>query len=327
MSVRTYQRDRTATSSSHRVTIPQPRRAGTHPAVSLTTTVPKEFVHRAAVAEVLLTEWGRVDDTRFTARAQWPRGHSFFTPLPGGYHDPLIATETVRQIGTLLAHTEFGVPLDHQFLMWDCSFTVEPEQLRIGDAPASIDLEVSFEEVRLRGRRLTGGRYRVVLRRHGRVAVTGGASFTCTAPEVYRRLRGERALGRTGQLPLTAPTAPQTVGRMSPTDVVLSPVGEPGRWQLRVDTRHPVIFDHPLDHAPGMLLVEAARQAAAATLDCQDFLPIALGAEFKRYVELDAPCTIEAVRLPGDAPAVLVTGHQFGEQAFSATVTGAPSAR
>ncbi|MEV7217427.1 ScbA/BarX family gamma-butyrolactone biosynthesis protein [Kitasatospora cineracea] len=309
------------------MTIPQPRRTGTNPPVSLTTTVPKEFVHRAAVAEVLLTEWSRTDDTRFTARAQWPRSHSFFTPVGGEYHDPLIATETVRQLGSLLAHAEFDAPLGHQFLMQDCAVTVRPEQLRIGDAPASIDLEICFEEVRLRGRGFAGGRYRVVLRRDGQLAATGVASYTCVGPEVYRRLRGERAFDHTRKLPLTAPTAPQTVGRMSPTDVVLSPIGEPGRWRLRVDTRHPVIFDHPLDHAPGMLLVEAARQAAAATLGCRDFLPVAHEAEFKRYVELDAPCTIEAVRLPGAAPAVLVTGHQFGEPAFTATVTGAPPAR
>ncbi len=55
---------------------------------NLTTTVPKELVHRAAVAEVMLTDWERVDDTRFKVAAQWPRGHSFFTPIDGRYHDP-----------------------------------------------------------------------------------------------------------------------------------------------------------------------------------------------------------------------------------------------
>ncbi|UYM25979.1 hypothetical protein NQP46_32805 [Streptomyces albus] len=40
---------------------------------SLTTTVPKEFVHRSGVAEVMLTRWERVDDTHFTLSAQLPR--------------------------------------------------------------------------------------------------------------------------------------------------------------------------------------------------------------------------------------------------------------
>ena len=122
----------------------------------LTTTVPRELVHRAAVAEVMLTSWQRLDDTHFGMTAQWPRGHSFFTPVEGVHHDPLIAAETIRQIGSLLAHAEFGVPFGHQFLLEELSLTVHPEQLRVGGTPAALDLEVLCKEVKKRGNRLTG---------------------------------------------------------------------------------------------------------------------------------------------------------------------------
>lgn len=56
-------------------------------ATPLTCTVPKEFVHRAAVAEVLLTGWRRVDATHFTVTAQWPRLHGFYSAVQGR-HDP-----------------------------------------------------------------------------------------------------------------------------------------------------------------------------------------------------------------------------------------------
>ncbi|MFE6989647.1 AfsA-related hotdog domain-containing protein, partial [Streptomyces pharetrae] len=92
--------------------------------MTLTSTVPSELVHRAAVAEVLLTGWRRVDDSRFVMTAQWPRGHCFFTPVAGGYHDPLIGCETLRQIGLLLGHAEFGVPFGHQFLVRDIGLAV-----------------------------------------------------------------------------------------------------------------------------------------------------------------------------------------------------------
>lgn len=289
-----------------------------HP--SLTTTVPKEFVHRAAVAEVLLTGWERTGDTRFTVLAQWPRSHSFFTPVRGSHHDPMIALETIRQIGPLLGHAGFDVPLDHKFLMWDIDATVNPEELLVGDAPASLEIEVECSNLTWRGSRLTGLTLRTVIRRDGRIAATGGGSLTCLAPAVYQRLRHGRTHAR--PMPLTAPTAPQTVGRISPMDVVLSPIGEPDCWQLRVDTRHPVLFDHPLDHVPGMLLLEAARQATAALAGRDAFLPLEVGAEFRRYVELDAPCVIRAARLAGDGRTVLVTGHQVDELAFTATVTG-----
>ncbi|MFD5806958.1 hypothetical protein ACWGOA_36955, partial [Streptomyces sp. NPDC055813] len=38
-----------------------------------TSTVPSQLVHRAAVAEVMLTSWKRLTETRYTMRAQWPR--------------------------------------------------------------------------------------------------------------------------------------------------------------------------------------------------------------------------------------------------------------
>jgi hypothetical protein len=33
---------------------------------------------------------------------------------------------------------------------------------------------------------------------------------------------------------------------------------------LVIPVQHPVYFDHPLDHAPGMMLIDAAWQAVAA---------------------------------------------------------------
>jgi hypothetical protein len=293
---------------------------------SLTTTVPKEFVHRASVAEVMLTDWERTGDHRFGVTAQWPRSHSFFTAV-NGRHDPLIAAETLRQAGALLAHAEYGVPLGHHFLMWDLSLTVWPEHLLVGSAPAALDIDVVCSDIKMRRESLAGFRYRTVIRRAGHVVATGSASFTCMAPKIYQRLRADRLNDAGPQLPLTAPTAPQNVGRVSPTDVVLSPTGQPGRWQLRVDTRHPVLFEHPVDHIPGMMLLEAARQATVATLG-EGATPLSVTAEFSRYAELDAPCMIEARRLPrtGHEEAVEVTGHQDGEPVFRSTVTAAAAA-
>jgi hypothetical protein len=291
---------------------------------SLTTTVPKEFVHRAAVAEVMLTDWRRTGDMRFDVTAQWPRGHCFFSPIRG-YHDPLLAAETIRQAGLLLAHAEFGTPLDHHFLMWDLEYAVEEQHLLVGDTPAALDIDVACAGVKRRGGSITGLRYTTVIRRDGHVAATGSASYTCASPAVYRRLRAGRGpeAGRP-PIPLTAPASPQSVGRTSPMDVVLSPVGEANRWQLRADSRHHVMFDHPVDHIPGMVLLEAARQATAAVLGDGDMYPAAIATHFTRYAELDAPCSIEASVLPGPGAgrtAVLVTGHQEGETVFSSTVT------
>ncbi|MEU8432018.1 ScbA/BarX family gamma-butyrolactone biosynthesis protein [Streptomyces sp. NPDC029216] len=293
-------------------------------------TVPKELVHRDSAAQVLLTDWQRLDDVRFSVTAQWSRSHPFFTPVAGGHYDPLICAETIRQIAYLLGHAEFAVPFGHQFVLWDLSVSVlRPEHLLVRQAPAIVELDITCVDVKRRGGRLSGLGYEAVVRRDGHVVATGRASITCTSPAVYARLRPAHALRPDHRpLPLTAPAAPQSVARLSPTDVVLSPLAEANRWQLRVDTQHPVLFDHWVDHVPGMVLMEAARQAAAAALGRPSFMPLGVAGEFKRYVELDLPCFIETELLyqdvPGAEEVVRVTGHQSGETAFSGIVT-APS--
>ncbi|WP_338673602.1 ScbA/BarX family gamma-butyrolactone biosynthesis protein [Streptomyces sp. SCSIO 30461] len=330
MSASTFRVER-PTIAAHRASIAvEPRSGlfGLHHA-TLTTTVPKELVHRTAVAEVMLTDWLREDDTRFRVDAQWPRSHSFFTPVDGEHHDPLMVAETIRQIGSLLGHAEFGVPFGHQFLLREFGLTVHPEHLGVRHTPASLDIDVTCTEVKRRGADLSGLTYECAVRREGRLVATGRTSFTCISPSVYERVRPKRVFDVDHRpLPLTAPMAPQSVGRTSPGDVVLSPIGHATRWQLRLNTRHPVLFDHPVDHVPGMLLLEAARQGAAAALNRSSLLPLGIDGDFKRYAELDEPCFIEAERLrpasPGQAERVRVTGHQGGDLVFSSVVTAAP---
>ncbi|WP_442819295.1 AfsA-related hotdog domain-containing protein [Streptomyces sp. NBC_01236] len=65
-------------------------------------------------------------------------------------------------------------------------------------------------------------------------------------------------------VPLPPPAGLTPFGRDRFEDAVLAATDRPDRWQLRVDTTHPALFDHLVDHAPGILLLEAARQAARA---------------------------------------------------------------
>jgi hypothetical protein len=328
MSASTFRVERTIHAARHTESdtkIPQRAVAPHYP--SLTTTVPKEFVHRASIAEVMLTDWERLDEHHFTVTAQWPRLHGFFATLDG-YHDPLLVAETIRQAGLLLAHAEFGVPLGHQFLMWDLAVDIKASQLLLGAAPASIVIEIACTDIKRRGMNLAGLHFEAVILRDGQLASTGAGTFTCTSPAVYQRLRAPRiGEGVSAPLPLTSPTAPQDVGRISPTDVVLSPLPAPDRWQLRVDTRHPVLFDHPVDHVPGMVLLEAARQATVAFLG-RECLPVGITSEFTRFAELDAPCLIEVCSVPECAQGrerVLVTGRQDGTVVFTSAITVAPA--
>ncbi len=127
------------------------------------------------------------------------------------------------------------------------------------------------------------------------------------------------------------------VGRHDPRDVVLGTPGEErpsgadglnadwayGSWQLRIDRGHPVLFDHPVDHVPGMALLEAARQAAQA-LSPARVLPVMVDSKYYKYVELAAPCWITATRAPirrAKDARVRVRAEQNGETVFECTVS------
>ncbi|GAA3032388.1 ScbA/BarX family gamma-butyrolactone biosynthesis protein [Kitasatospora albolonga] len=285
--------------------------------------MPKELVHRAAVAEVLLTRWRRIDDRFFSVSAQWPRGHSFFGSPDGLHHDSTLIAETIRQVGTLLAHAEFAVPLTSRFLLHDLEFTAVLHQLTVRDTPAELEVLVSTTVTRQHGRRVAGLRYQMTLLRDGQIAAVANVSATFMSPEVYRRVRENRVVSPLVHVQPTPPVDPALVGRLSPADVVLSATGERDRWQLRLDTRHPVLFDHPGDHVPGMVMLEAARQAARIMVP-EAALVSSASSEFSHYVEFDAPCFVEAVELPVEHPnrrTVSVRAEQGGRTVFASTLT------
>ncbi|MFI0806929.1 ScbA/BarX family gamma-butyrolactone biosynthesis protein [Streptomyces echinatus] len=292
---------------------------------TLTTTVPKEYVHRAAVTEVFLTGWRQTDVNTCTVTAQWPRAHSFYGPA-AGFHDPLLFSETLRQTVPLLSHAVYGAPMDHKQIWRDLRVSLEPGALRAGTVPAELELRIRCSDIEQRGGVLRGLRMEVTATCDGLPLATASTTFSSHSGALYRRLRG--AYADAGQamadaVEMPPPLRPELVGRDRPHDVVLSPRGDDGRWQLRVHTLHPIIFDHPNDHAPGMLLLEAARQAAQHHLGPAPVLATGIDAAFHRYAELDAPSWVAAESL-GDGR-VRVTVEQDGELAFECAVTTHPA--
>ncbi|MGO4458025.1 ScbA/BarX family gamma-butyrolactone biosynthesis protein [Streptomyces sp. M-16] len=296
----------------------------------LTTTVPREYVHRAALSEVFLTGWQRTGTHAFTITAQWPRSHSFYTAT-AGLHDPLMLCETVRQTFPLLLHTAYGTPLGHQLSWSRFSYALNPHALQVERTPAELELRVTGSEFSERRGIPAVVALDIAVFRDGTQIAVADTRFGCIAPAVYRRVRADRAdLARVfAAVPdPIAPLDPATAGRENARDVVLGRSDTPGRWPLRVDATHPVLFDHPVDHVPGMLLLEAARQAAHAVRPSGGaVLPTSMDVTFHRYVEFDSPCWIEARPhpSPGAAPgAFRIDAVQDGEVAFSAEVTAVP---
>ncbi|MFB6636648.1 ScbA/BarX family gamma-butyrolactone biosynthesis protein [Streptomyces chartreusis] len=260
----------------------------------LTATVLRQLVHRASLAETFLTGMTSGEPGHFTVFAEWPRAHQLHVSPDRSSYEPLLVAETVRQAGTLLAHTAYDVPLGHQFVLKEVRIRALTERLALRRTPAEPVLHITVTDVDHRGARPAGFRYEAEIRLDGEPVATAEMAANWTSEAAYRRLRGGRSAATVSPLPAPAGLPPADVDRPLPADVVLAPSDHPDRWRLRVDTAHAVFFDHPLDHVPGMLLLEATRQAVRARTTSDRRTPVSFHAFFHRYTELDQPAWIEA---------------------------------
>ncbi|MGW4085762.1 ScbA/BarX family gamma-butyrolactone biosynthesis protein [Streptomyces sp. NPDC004822] len=287
----------------------------------LTATVPRQLVHRASVAETFLTGAAGTGTDSFDVFAEWPRTHQLLVTPDRSAYQPLLVAETVRQAGTLLAHTAYDVPLGHHFVLRELAITTRPEHLAVGPSPAEPLLRITVTDVTRRGGRPAGFRYEADVLLGSTSVATARVAATWTSEAVYRRLRGGRSASTVPVLPLPPGLPPAAVGRASAADVVLAPATAPGRRQLRVDTGHAVFFDHPLDHIPGMLLLEAACQTLAADPASRGRTPVAYSCVFHRYAELDLPTWIERTEATvGGREGVRVTARQKDGAVFECGV-------
>lgn len=300
----------------HGVTAPAP----TDTERPVRTTVSKEFAHLRNDTTVLVTGWRRSGPDEFLLTAQWPAS----TSADHWPYDPRVLAQAIRQGGLVIAHAEYGVPLTHQTLLNHLDYTVSQGFRVPRDRPLPMEIRVRPRPAQRRGRAARSLTVDVDIRHDGITTVRSDSAFGWISPAAYQRLRGPRLTVDWGNWPVPAPVAPEIVGRSSPTDVLLAPGGRRHRWQLRHDVSNTLLYDHPVDHVPGLVLLETAHQAAHATVGPPVEIT-AIASSYSRYVEFDAPCWIEATALPEPGAGrfrVLVTGTQDGETAFRIELSG-----
>jgi 2-oxo-3-(phosphooxy)propyl 3-oxoalkanoate synthase len=263
-------------------------------------TVPRGLVHRAAVAETLLTDAAEVGEDRYVVAAQLPRGHVLYNDGRGRYHDLLLLAEVVRQAGTLVSHRFYDVP--EGFI-----FPLRRAQIEVTDLDAMATSDVASQmvaDIRIAGQERQSGTLASMALEAAlivdglRVGSAGGA-IHFVSPSSYRTLRRNRPAADDDPAHVSVRRAePHRVGRCDLRNVVVGelerPTGHEGyTCRIVADTRHPSFFDHPQDHIPGMLLLEAYRQLALlAVADAcawapESLLVVACDATFSRYAELD----------------------------------------
>ncbi|WP_210492143.1 ScbA/BarX family gamma-butyrolactone biosynthesis protein [Patulibacter sp. SYSU D01012] len=294
---------------------PSPRAA-----LRFDTTVERALVHRAAVCEVFLTDAAELAPRRYLTAAQLPRVHSLYSDglLTPARYDPLLLLEVCRQTTILVAHRFLGVAPRDKFVFGTGDFRVlDPEALLVGPDPGHAVVEATVVDEHLRRGERDGVTYELVLSVDGRPAFALEMAIRWMPPAAWDalRARGRAALrlGPDHAPDPTRPVHPNEVGRTLPGNVVLaesrpSPDGLHAR--VIVDRAHPALFDHELDHIPGMLLFEAVRQAAVvAAHEHLGLSPSRLALSrarvtFTRFGEFELPTALH-VRPPAlrDGPA------------------------
>jgi 2-oxo-3-(phosphooxy)propyl 3-oxoalkanoate synthase len=238
-------------------------------------TLDRALVHRDAIAEVLLTDIVQLDETSFEVAAQWSRSHRVYRPDHDGRHDPMLLLETVRQTGLALSHHGFGVPFDFKSVMHDVGFRVWPEaEPRAVQAATNVTIRVECENVVLRGDQLRSMTVVLAMSVDGVHFATGSGSLSWLPDRTFGALRARNGgrLPANGAAPATA--SPLASKYRTDADALIAAEDPlPDRRRVLVPLGHPVYFDHPLDHVPGMVLIDAAWQAVAA---CRPATPLRL---------------------------------------------------
>ncbi|MER7999320.1 ScbA/BarX family gamma-butyrolactone biosynthesis protein [Streptomyces sp. NPDC095613] len=306
------------------------------------TRVPRALVHKAADAEVLLARIHPRGEGRFAVTAHWPHDHPLHHREADGSRDALIVVETLRQAGICLSHQFFDVPVDHPFIL--CGFEFDLDAPLCDRRPGGEDAEVVFD-ITVRCDRPRPGRVNMSAEAtvlvDGRPVGRAGMNWIPLPPERYEAVRHRDAAraataatagtdGRRGGDEGVVLPAP-AVGRDRADAVLLAALpGDPGGWRLRMDTGHPALFDHASDHVPGMVLVEAFRQAALLSVNGSadpDAAPRgwflgSMRTTFDAFGELGLPVTVTATAAP-ESGGFLTTATQAGRVLATARLTGA----
>jgi hypothetical protein len=233
-----------------------------------TCTIDRALVHRDAIAEVLLTDLIQLSETDFVIGAQWPRSHRVYRPDQDGRHDPMLILETVRQAGLALSHVGFGVGRDQQSVMHNVGFTLNPDtEPRALRAATNLTIGVHCLNVVYRGPALRSMTVELRFVADGQKFAIGTGMISWLSRRTYSALRarsGARLSDPAAPLADPRPVQASTLRAEPDSLLATEPAGENRHRLLVIPLDHPVYFDHPLDHAPGMMLIDAAWQAVAA---------------------------------------------------------------
>ncbi len=273
--------------------------------------VSKELIHRADDREILVSPPWRDPDGTYGNATVTDDLSTYYRDHPRTHWaDLLLLTEACRQAALSVTHHFEGLPRDIAFFFNSIAVEI-PDIQALVDVRREMTITTLIERMRLRG----DGSPKQLLYTQlgslgpGELTVRTVMAVQGAPKDRYQELRRYE---RDGSAPPTTASlrdrmrhqdglsAPTTVGRTQPTNVVLADLRigpERSSATLAPDFANPSLFDHDYDHYPAMVLIEAGRQLAlAGTQAPSHWVATGVRAEFVHFAELDRTATVSARR-------------------------------
>ncbi|MFF1540312.1 AfsA-related hotdog domain-containing protein [Microbacterium sp. NPDC058269] len=279
--------------------------------------IDRSTVHRSSSGSVLPT--GFINNgADFAITLRRPSDQVF----AGDRFDSLFLAEMIRQSTIMICHLGYGVAPTQRFIMLGLGFEMtSPQRLSTRlKARAWAESPRFAADGQLRSTRI-----RFEFNDEQGSLASGYGDARIVDSSTYRRIRGAHA---DAQPPSGRPASnirASQMGRRSEIDVVIRQVGD--EIALDVDGRHPFYFDHPLDHVPGVAVIEAFRQSVAALTRCPTAEFETFEAVYSRTVEFDTDALLDVRIRPGtrDVEFMIVQDGRHAVRA-SAKLQASPSA-
>lgn len=295
-------------------------------------TIDRTLVHRASIHEVFITDTRMIDPDTCLVGAQLPRRHALYSDRVRDAYDPLLLLEICRQSSIAMAHRYFAVPPDWAFVLRKADVrAVGRDLLRVTDRPADVVVRIRVRRAVVHESRFAGAFLSQTVCLDGEPLAQVQGLMKCLSQDDYLALRSgagesvgpgaDHSAPQGDPFPATGwrRIDPADLARHDPRNVVIGDGVGAGRraYPVTVDATHPSLFDHAVDHVPGVLLVEACRQASfrhvtrglgitGPPLDAWELGRFTM--DFTGFAEIGAPlhCVVTDTATAGDGAAATV---------------------
>lgn len=231
--------------------------------------IKKEDVHRYLDENVFISTIEKIGEGGFLVQGELLENHILYGDQVSGFNAGTYFIEVARQGTLAMAHHFYDVPLDMGFIItgmsWD--FAEKMPFFRSKESLCHCEITVDEIESKKEGLRKNLSSYALVY--EGNTFLTGTASCITVPKKLIAKTVGSSSL-QNSVLSHDEAVDVQDVQILDRKNILIArpQLLKNNTYQvdLIIDKDHKYFFEHPNNHVPGMMLLEAAKQFCIASL-------------------------------------------------------------